>query len=156
VELEHLDKQFGKQPVWETVSEITSMVFGAEPITKKLMCPYLRVNKAMIDGIPRQHHFNVSSVIMSCGDFQIAKKDTWYTIRGFEESMIKRNYADTCVQSKVIHAGGTVRATNFPPVYHIEHYRDTNSAIMNDEILCTHTQNLDTWGFSDSLEHQGV
>lgn len=149
VELEQLDKQFGTSPDWKTVSELLTNLFGLWPLTKRLMCPHLVVNRDLLTQVPPQYAHSFASIIMACGDFQIAHRDTWYTIKGFEESMIKRSYADTVVQYKTIMAGGTVRATNYPPVYHIEHERDNNPAIQNSMDLPVTTTNSDTWGFND-------
>ena len=149
VELEQLDKQFGVSPDWKTVSELLTNLVGLWPLTKRLMCPHLVVNRDLLTQVPPQHAHSFASIIMACGDFQIALKDTWHTIKGFEESMIKRSYADTVVQYKTIMAGGTVRATNYPPVYHIEHERDNNPAVQNSMDLPVRTTNADTWGFND-------
>ena len=42
------------------------------------------------------------SLINCCGDFQIAHKDVWNKIRGFEEEMIYACFVDTNVQKKAV------------------------------------------------------
>jgi hypothetical protein len=71
---------------------------------------------------------------MACGDFQAAHKDTWSSIKGFEESMIKRMWSDSITQYKVIKNGGTVYATNFPPIYHLDHERDNSVSVQNQRM----------------------
>lgn len=151
VELSDLVSQFGEKGPndWLEFQRLTPMLFGNWPITKRLMSPHIVVNKALLDQVPINHHHGVASIIMACGDFQIAHRDTWFAIRGFEESMIKRMYIDTNVQYKVIMAGGSVRATNFPPVYHIEHERNNDASVQNSIEVIKVTKNADTWGFSE-------
>lgn len=40
------------------------------------------------------------SLINCCGDFQIAHRDVWNKIKGFEEEMIYACYVDTNIQKK--------------------------------------------------------
>ena len=42
------------------------------------------------------------SLINCCGDFQIAHKDVWNKIKGFEEEMIYACFVDTNVQKKAV------------------------------------------------------
>jgi hypothetical protein len=46
------------------------------------------------------------SFLKSGGNFQIAHRNLWFHIRGFEETKNKRNFMDTETQLKVIMAGG--------------------------------------------------
>jgi len=151
VELSDLVSQFGEKGPndWLEFQRLTPMLFGNWPLTKRLMSPHIVVSKALLDQVPKNHHHGMASIIMACGDFQIAHRDTWFAIRGFEESMIKRMYIDTNVQYKVIMAGGSVRATNFPPVYHIEHERNNDASVQNPIEVIQVTKNADTWGFSE-------
>jgi len=122
--------------------------YGVNPISNRLIFPSLTMNKTMLYQMPESQHHVASSLICACGDMQIAHKETWHAIKGFEESMIKRMYIDSIVQYKVIMNGGTVRVTNFPPVYHIDHERNNAPSVQNiqqPEI----GKNPDTWGFSD-------
>ena len=97
--------------------------------------------------VPNEHHYNAASVIGGCGDFQVAHKDTWFAIKGFEEDQIKKFYMDTETQYKVIMAGGMVTATNFPPIYHIDHprYFDDDSTTHNKKEFYE-TRNSENWG----------
>jgi hypothetical protein len=97
------------------------------------------------------------SIINCCGDYQIASKEIWNEIRGFEESLIYSLYADTNVQKKAVMHGYGLKAIYEPPLFHIHHgkggggfldgiNRVTNNphrAIINQE----KTQNLESWGF---------
>jgi hypothetical protein len=74
-----------------------------------------------------RNRLEAASVIEACGDFQIAHRDTWFAIRGFEEDRIKRYFADSIVQYKVIINGGEILAVDSPPVYHIKHERELKS-----------------------------
>ena len=90
----------------------------------------------------------VSSLIKSCGDFQVAKKSMWYKIRGFEEKMTKRLFADTNVQYKVLCCGGKLTAMNAPGLFHLDHERNDSPPVRNSEYFTKETSNPDTWGFS--------
>lgn len=67
------------------------------------------------------------SLITSPGDFQIAHTGLWGGIRGFEESLLFRGYADSNVQRKADFYGFDLRLTRDIPVFHFEHYPDTGS-----------------------------
>jgi hypothetical protein len=61
------------------------------------------------------------SIINCCGDFQLAHKDIWNKIKGFEEQMFKFCFIDTNVQKKAVLNGFNLEAKYEPPLYHIEH-----------------------------------
>jgi hypothetical protein len=61
------------------------------------------------------------SLINSCGDFQMAHRNVWFKIKGFEENMIYTCFSDTNVQKKAILEGCGLEALYNPPVFHIEH-----------------------------------
>ena len=145
LELSQVDKVFSKIPF---NSENMLRVFGVDPLHTKLMSPFIEVTKHTVDQFPETNHHALASVICGCGDFQIAHAETWHKIKGFEESMKKRQYADTTVQYKVLMEGGIVRASNFPPIYHLNHERDNNPSILNSIVMVKTTQNDETWGFS--------
>lgn len=144
VELADLQRVF-KDNVNDVQSRMP-LVFGLWPIEKRLMSPYLAMTKDLMDKHPVESHHQLASLICACGDFQAATHRTWHDIRGFEESQYKRMFIDTQVQYKVIQSGGVVFATNFPPVYHIEHERDNSPAVRNSEHLEPTTTNGDDWG----------
>ena len=102
------------------------------------------------------------SKINCCGDFQLASKEIWYKIRGFEESLIYPLFADSNVQKKAIMYGYNVEPEFDTPMFHINHGskgwggggiadgvnkkgNDINQAITFQQ----ETKNPDTWGFSD-------
>lgn len=61
------------------------------------------------------------SLINCCGDFQLAHKDLWYNIKGFEEKMYKFCFIDTNVQKKALLNGFNLEAKYEPALFHIEH-----------------------------------
>ncbi len=122
--------------------------FGIEPMMKKLMINTLRVTKEHLDNNPKEACHAISSLIQSCGDFQVAKKSMWYKIRGFEEKMTKRLFADTNVQYKVLCCGGKLTAMNAPGLFHLDHDRNDSPPVRNSEYFTRDTSNPDTWGFS--------
>ena len=97
------------------------------------------------------------SIVNCCGDFQLAHRDIWDEIRGFEEELIYVLYSDTNVQKKAVKYGFELKAIYSPALFHIYHgkggggfldgiNRKTNDpyrAIMGQE----KTENADTWGF---------
>ena len=97
------------------------------------------------------------SIVNCCGDFQLAHRDIWDEIRGFEEELIYVLYSDTNVQKKAVKHGFELKAIYSPALFHIYHgkggggfldgiNRKTNDpyrAIMGQE----KTENADTWGF---------
>jgi hypothetical protein len=98
------------------------------------------------------------SIINCCGDFQIAHKNIWNAIRGFEETLIYPLYADTNVQKKTVMHGFKLAALFDLPHFHIHHPvsaggfgsvnkkgNDYGAAI----ITAGKTKNSETWGFSD-------
>jgi hypothetical protein len=103
------------------------------------------VDDKILSTIHRNYHFNVINIFSGCGDFQMATRELWFKIRGFEEEKLKRNFADTEIQAKVILAGGTVRGRNQPPVYHISHSND-KSHLENKLKINFFTKNDENWG----------
>ena len=90
------------------------------------------------------------SKIRCCGDFQFANKLIWEKIRGFEESMVDRGWADTHVQMKAELGGYPIRAIYDLPVFHILHdYKKGNKINNTDIFKSKDTTNPDTWGFSN-------
>lgn len=152
VELADLQRVF--KPRWSGDLDVQSrmpLVFGLWPIEKRLMSPYLYMTKELMCKHQVQSHHQLASLICACGDFQAATRDTWHNIRGFEESQRKRLFGDTQVQYKVIQSGGIVLATNFPPLYHIEHARDNSQVVRNSEHLEPVTTNDSNWGLREII-----
>jgi hypothetical protein len=61
------------------------------------------------------------SLINCCGDFQLASKHVWNTIKGFEEQMIYACFPDTNVQKKAVLNGFELKAIYDIPLYHMSH-----------------------------------
>jgi len=61
------------------------------------------------------------SIINCCGDFQLAHKDLWFKIKGFEERMIFACFSDTNVQKKAVLNGFNLEAIYDIPLYHMSH-----------------------------------
>lgn len=99
------------------------------------------------------------SIINCCGDFQLAHRDIWHSIKGFEEDLIYVLYSDTNVQKKAVMHGYDLKAVYSPALFHIYHGKggggfldginrkvnDMNRAIVNQK----ETLNRDDWGFSN-------
>jgi hypothetical protein len=100
------------------------------------------------------------SIINCCGDFQIAPRHIWESIRGMEEDLIYSLYADTNVQKKAVIHGFGLKALYTPALFHIEHGRggggflDGINKKTNDPYRSITAQektlNSDTWGFSET------
>ena len=61
------------------------------------------------------------SLINCCGDFQLASRHVWNTVKGFEEQMIYACYPDTNVQKKAVLNGFGLEAIFNVPLYHMSH-----------------------------------
>ena len=61
------------------------------------------------------------SLINCCGDFQLAHKNVWEKIKGFEEKMYYACFLDTNVQKKAVLNNFKLKDLYNPPVFHIEH-----------------------------------
>jgi hypothetical protein len=100
------------------------------------------------------------SIINCCGDFQIAPRHIWESIRGMEEDLIYSLYADTNIQKKAVMHGFGLKALYTPALFHIEHGRggggflDGINKKTNDPYRSITAQektlNSDTWGFSET------
>ena len=98
----------------------------------------------------------IYSRIANCGDFQIAHKEIWKSIRGFEEEMYKSAVCtDTNVQKKAVLAGYELYVDSIPFVFHISHEErsvwkngNTNANLLIEKNF-TKTTNKEQWGFSD-------
>jgi hypothetical protein len=115
---------------------------------------------------PNDHY----SLINCCGDFQMAHKNIWNTIKGLEENMIYSCFVDTNVQKKAVLYGFGLEAIYDVPVYHMSH--TTNRIPQGGDINTMHdkennrppkfnnvwdwvewfkeSQNEDNWGLADT------
>jgi len=114
--------------------------------------------KYMIDVDP----MDKASLIVGCGDFQLAHKTIWDQVRGFEETLTKRSFADTNLQLKVLHSKGhKISVLEEQILFHLDHKSNIHSmnkhgaVLHNDKAkatqLLTKTENSDTWGFQGML-----
>ena len=115
--------------------------------TTLLMNNRLMVPKGNANGIVKHAR------IMCCGDFQMAHKDVWNAIKGFEESFYLRGMADTQIQMKAEITGYPVLGLYDLPLFHIEHgYGDRldDKTLYNPNIYPeVPSTNEDTWGFTN-------
>jgi hypothetical protein len=96
------------------------------------------------------------SIINCCGDFQIAHKNIWNTVKGFEDKMIYRNFGDSNIQKKAVLNRFKIEALFSPAVFHISHdykHLHVNTCRSNDPMKWVEnfgkTENTDNWGFPD-------
>ena len=99
------------------------------------------------------------SIINCCGDFQLASKHVWNTVKGFEEKMIYACYPDTNVQKKAVLNGFGLEAVFTIPLYHMSHAGMENDGSSpskqkyNDPWewveFFEESQNTDDWGLKD-------
>ncbi len=99
------------------------------------------------------------SLINCCGDFQLAHRDTWHKIKGFEEQMVYACFQDTNVQKKAVLNKYKLEAYFDLPLYHLshkgmgndgsspskQHYNDAWDWVEWFE----QSQNEENWGFAD-------
>jgi len=92
------------------------------------------------------------SLVSGCGDWELAHRDVWYKIKGFEESLYKRGYADTNVLRKAFFFEYRIYYEPAIQVWHIGHGRggggDGGWNDMNFAVFMEGTTNPNTWGFS--------
>jgi hypothetical protein len=111
------------------------------------------------------------SLINCCGDFQLAHRDLWHAIKGFEENMVYTCFSDTNVQKKAVLGGFNLEALYNPPLFHMEHepysvtekgervksetFHESSKAMvyndMWDYVECFQkTSNSDSWGLNNT------
>ena len=100
------------------------------------------------------------SLINCCGDFQLAHKDIWKKIKGFEEKMIYSCFNDTNIQKKAVLNGFDLKAHFDLPLYHLshtgmgndgsspskQHYNDAYEWVEHFQ----ESKNEDNWGLADT------
>jgi hypothetical protein len=99
------------------------------------------------------------SLINCCGDFQLAHRNVWNSIKGFEERMIYACFQDTNVQKKAVLGGFNLEAIYDLPLYHMSHIGMGNDGSSpskqhyNDAWTWVEwfkeSYNTDNWGYSD-------
>tara|TARA_B110000858_G_scaffold107140_1_gene122517 strand:+ start:9819 stop:11504 length:1686 start_codon:yes stop_codon:yes gene_type:complete len=116
------------------------------------------------------------SLFNCCGDFQLATRNIWHKIRGYEEGMPYACFVDTNAQKKATLYGFDLIPVYDIPLYHMSHkgmgndgsspsknvYNDAWKWVeefgrydINDHIM--YSRNLDTWGFSPiEIEYETI
>ena len=110
---------------------------------------------------------DIWSIFNCCGDFQLASRNLWHKIRGYEEGMLAACFSDTNAQKKATLYGFNLVPIYDIPLYHMshegmgndgtnptkQHYNNAwlwvetfDKYIIHDHIM--YSRNLDTWGFS--------
>jgi len=99
------------------------------------------------------------SLINCCGDFQLAHRDLWNNIKGFEENMVYACFNDTNVQKKAVLNGYGLEAIYNVPLYHMSHKgmandgSSPNKQKYNDAWdwieFFEESQNTNNWGLKD-------
>jgi hypothetical protein len=99
------------------------------------------------------------SIFNCCGDFQLAHRNLWEKMKGFEEKMIYACFQDTNAQKKALLVGGGLAPVYELPLYHLSHKGMGNDGsspskqAYNDAWYWVEffekSENLDTWGFSN-------
>jgi hypothetical protein len=120
-----------------------------------------------LDNTSQSRHFPAKvtpndnySLINCCGDFQLAHKNIWNKIKGFEEQMLYSCYNDTNIQKKAVLNGYNLEAYFDLPLYHLSHTGMGNDGSSpskqhyNDPWkwieYFTESENDDNWGLSDT------
>ena len=93
------------------------------------------------------------SLVICCGDYQLAHRNLWYKMKGFEESMIYRNFADTNLMKKG-HMYGNISKLKLS-VFHLNHSGHGDGtggvSISNEKNKYVQnfitTENKEDWGF---------
>ena len=135
---------------------------NVENFYKKPVIENLRKNYYRYPCMPPNDEHYHAALISYCGDFQIAHRNVWSKIKGFEESLLKRGYTDVNVQLKAYHAGVPLFVYYHLPVFHINHglggyggnsdnhTLDKKKDFEYRHYVCTQlklTSNSDNWGF---------
>ena len=117
------------------------------------------------------------SIINCCGDFQLATKNIFLKLRGYEENMCYKCFIDSNIQKKAVLYGFELKVHYDLPLYHMSHKNilpqastdkihevaDKKPPVYNDawkwiEIFDKYTEhehimfsrNADTWGLADT------
>ena len=107
------------------------------------------------------------SIINCCGDFQLASKHVWDTIKGYEENMYYACFSDTNIQKKAVLNGFNLEAIYDIPLYHMSHLGMGNDGSSpskqkyNDPWkwveYFTKSENTENWGFSNiEIEYETI
>jgi hypothetical protein len=111
---------------------------------------------AVIDGQAVWDSGDIWSLTVSCGDFQLAYRTLWEEVRGFEEEMVGRSYADSNLMKRPILIGkkSALLDTN---IFHLNHgcngYRESDEYLpLNDRFKYVNnfvkSTNTKDWGLT--------
>ena len=98
------------------------------------------------------------SLITCPGDFQLAHRDLWHSIKGFDENLVYRGYGDSNVQRKADYYGFKLALIRSIQAFHFAHYPNHGASgghfggFNNPETALFDYQgssNPETWGFAD-------
>jgi len=108
------------------------------------------------------------SIFNCCGDFQLATKNIWYKMRGYEEPMLYACFVDTNAQKKAVLYGFDLIPIYDIPLYHMSHkgmgndgsspskqyYNDAWQWVeyfdkYEEYSHIMFSRNADTWGYSN-------
>lgn len=90
------------------------------------------------------------------GDFQMAHKDLWYHIRGYDEWLLGAGIHDSHIHRKVKEMGGDVILSYDIPIYHLDHNKknDYGENCVGNSNACLYGKyvgqlNSKDWGYPD-------
>lgn len=102
---------------------------------------------------------DVWSIFNCCGDFQLASKEVWNGVKGFEEGMRYACFTDTNIQKKAVLNGYKLTPIYDIPLYHLSHKgmsndgsspsKQTYNNVLEWVEYFQESKNLDTWGYND-------
>lgn len=128
------------------------------PYVTSIMQPWDQLQEYLYDNRKsyyRQPAFNGDpwSVVSGCGDFQMGHRSIWFDpeVRGFEETMIYKDYLDTNLQKKIIeNAHKEIVTASFLHVFHQSHEHNRGYVKGNDPGKSVwnfmKTTNTEEWG----------
>lgn len=103
------------------------------------------------------------SIMSACGDFQMGHRDIWFhpDVRGFEESLIYKDYVDTNIHKKIIeNAHIEVRIAPDFHVFHQSHANNRGKAKLNNinvaALQFTNTTNTKNWGYPNETFEENI
>jgi FkbM family methyltransferase len=104
------------------------------------------------------------SLINCCGDFQLATKNIFLKIRGYEENMCYKCFTDTNIQKKAVLYGFNLEAHYDLPLYHMSHKnilpQDGNTENIHEVADKTPPRYNDAWEwveyFDKYIEHEHI
>jgi hypothetical protein len=117
----------------------------------------LQKHVCMFD-IPIWDPGDIWSLVVACGDFQFAHKDVWYKIKGFEESLGGRGFADSNLMKKGKIYTNIEKSPEPIDIYHLQHDNTKNQTPeeilpINDRdfsiINFLNTSNTEDWGWNN-------